>query len=110
MFRNLYDYISLLFSWRWPKAEGVITAVDLRAAANGDGGANRLRLVIVFKFCLGDDGPYTGESLSPYLSNIDLVDVNQQLRTGRPVAVRYRPDDPSVNRLDLSVWQDFESL
>lgn len=110
MFRNLYDYISLMFSWRWPKAEGVITAVDLRRVTNDDGGVNKVRLVIVFKFCLGDDGPYTGESGSPYLCSIDLMDVNQQLRTGRPVIVRYRPDDPSVNRLDRSVWQEFEGL
>lgn len=110
MFRNLYDYISLMLSWCWPKVEGLITAVDLRTVANGDAGANTLRLVITFEFCLGDDGPYTGESWSPYLGDINLMDVNQQLRTGRPVVVRYRPDDPSVNRLDRSAWQEFEGL
>ena len=111
MFSDLYDSISLLFSWRWPKAEGVITAVDLRNSRYTQRETSDLRLVVVYEFSLGDDGPYTGETTWPqWFSGTDVMEINYKLAIGRKVTVRYRPGDPSVNKLDRSVWQDFEGL
>ena len=110
MFSALYDYISLLFSWRWPRAEGEVTAVDARPEQNARGGQH-LRLVVVYKFSIGKDGPYTGETAWPSLyQDVNLTDVNEKLRVGQAVPVRYRPDDPSINRVDRSFWLDFEGL
>ena len=90
MFRDLYDYISLAFSWRWPMAEGLVTAVHLGAGGEGP------QPIVVYEFSLGNDGPYTGESAwfgdAVYLNSL----------VGKMVMVRYRKDDPSVNRLDDS--------
>ena len=105
MFSDLYDYVSLMFYWRWPKADGVITTVDLRRVGDGQ------RLVVVYKFSLQDDGPYTGESAwSPLLGNMDLMNISEILRPGQAVTIRYRRDNPSVNRLDRSVWRDLDGL
>ncbi|MFZ0806484.1 MAG: DUF3592 domain-containing protein [Candidatus Sulfotelmatobacter sp.] len=111
MFSDIYDYVSLMFYWRWPKAQGVITAVDLRRVQSSSNATETLQLVVVYKFSLGDDGPYTGESAwSPLLDNIDLMNIGEILRAGQAVTVRYRRDNPSVNRLDRSVWRDLDGL
>ncbi len=88
MFSDLYDSISLWFSWRWPRAEGVITAVHTDRESDAAGP------VVVYEFSVGDDGPYTGESA--WFG--DTVYINELV--GRKTTVRYRKDDPSVNRLD----------
>jgi hypothetical protein len=111
MFSDLYDYISLYFFWRWPKVDGVVTSVDLRRVPYRHQGADRLRLVVAYEFSVGEDGPYTGETAwSPLFGEVESMNVSDRLRTGQTVAVRYRRDDPSVNKLDRSVWQDFQSL
>jgi hypothetical protein len=91
MFRDLYDFISLAFSWRWPRTEGVVTAVHLGVA-----GRDGPQALVTYEFSLGDDGPYTGES--PWFG--DEVFLNSLV--GQTVVVRYRKDDPSVNRVDDS--------
>ncbi len=107
MFNDLYEYISLMFSWRWPKADGVITGVEIESIDGGD----KLRLAVVYKFSLGDDGPYTGESFwASLVGSAGLVNINDKLRVGDPVTVRYRLNDPNVNKLDRSVWQAFQGL
>jgi len=104
MFRDLYDSVSWMFSRRWPKAEGVITAVDLRRYQKGS------ELVVRYKFLVGEDGPYTGESpSSEWLVDADLMSIHQTLKIGTPVVVRYRSDDPSVNKLHPSVGRDLEA-
>jgi hypothetical protein len=105
MFSDLYDYISSIFSWRWPKAEGTITAFSIR------GGDHERRLVVSYEFCVGDDGPYTGNSSwLPRFGDTDVTDMTEKLQVGKPIVVRYRHDNPSVNKLDRGAWQDFESL
>jgi len=105
MFRDLYDAVTLLFSWRWPKAEGEITAVRV------DSGTDRLRLLVDYVFPLGKDESYTGEARWPNWFSIGRAEnISQRLRVGQPVTVRYRRDNPSVNRLDRSVWQDVEGI
>ncbi len=90
MFNDLYDSISMWFSWRWPKAEAVIIAVHENIEDKYGGP------VVVYEFSLTDDGPYTGES--PWFGN--TVYINELV--GRTITVRYRKDDPAVNRLDDS--------
>lgn len=56
VFGELYDAISYLWSFLWPKVTGEITAVDVERN-------DRLtRLAVAYKFRVNDDGPYTGES------------------------------------------------
>ena len=102
MFGELYENLSLLFYWRWPTVEGVITAADLiygRYPA----------IVIVYEFSVGEDGPYTGQSRSPFwFGSTNVNGINKQLAAGERVLVRYRPNQPSVNKLDSSVWRDLE--
>ena len=101
MFEALYDYLSFALSWRWPKAEGVITAVDMFEGQ---------QLIVVYDFSLGEYGPYTGQSAMPsWFRGADLS-VNESLRVGSEVTVRYRRGDRSVNRLDWSVWQNLRGL
>ena len=98
MLSDLYNYVSLLFSWRWPKAEGTITSAQIQRV-------RELRVVIEYKFNLGADGPYTGESSQRFLSmELDCVDITERFRPGAPVTIRYRPDDPSVSTLDRDCW------
>ena len=104
MFSNFYDYVSLLFYWLWPKAEGVVTTLDVRRE-------QETRLVVRYKFSVGSDGPYTGESSWPLLAGGgQVMNLGDALREGQPVTVRYRKDDPSVNKLDRTVWRAFEGL
>jgi hypothetical protein len=56
MFNDLYNNVSLLLSWRWPKVEGVITAIDAQGIGEG------LAILVRYQFSVGEDGPYTGES------------------------------------------------
>jgi hypothetical protein len=88
MFNDLYDSISLWFSWRWPRVDGVITAV------HNDSQSKNAGPMVVYEFSVGDDGPYAGESA--WFGN--MVYMNELV--GRKITVRYREDDPSVNRLD----------
>ncbi len=60
MFNDLYDAISLLWSWRWPVAEGEVTAVDIERMRH-DRNSDTARLAVAYEFSVGDDGPYTGE-------------------------------------------------
>ena len=66
-------------------------------------------MLIEYRFSLGD-GYYTGESGLPSWFAGAVANINEMFRIGQPVAVRYRRDDPSVNRLDRSVWHDLEGL
>ena len=61
MFSDLYDSISLLFYWQWPRVKGEVTAVRM---LGGSG-----RLLIEYRFSLGDEsgGPVRGEQ---HLSNL----------------------------------------
>ena len=100
MFEGLYDLISLLWSWRWPQVAGQVTAVDVEKVGRA------LRLAVAYKFSVGEDGPYCGESFwSPALAGDGRVlEARRKIRVGHSVQVRYRPDDPSVNTMDGSVW------
>lgn len=104
MFEDLYDTISRLWSRRWPKVTGEITAVDVERI---HGNHRALRLAVAYKFSVNGDGPYTGESFwSPsFFVNRRVLAARRKFRVGHPVFVRYRSDDPSVNTLDGSVWQ-----
>jgi|HubBroStandDraft_4_1064222.scaffolds.fasta_scaffold06172_8 hypothetical protein len=101
MFSDLYDYVSLFFYRHWPSVEGEITAVRI---LGGSG-----RLLVEYSFSLAG-GSYIGESGCPWSVDTAAVNIHQRLSVGRSVTVRYRPDNPTVNKLDRSVWEDLEGL
>jgi len=106
MFENLYDAVSFLFSHWWPTVDGTTTAVDVERIPHARG-PDSLRLAVAYQFSIGGDGPYTGESLwHPVFCEIRRVRAaKRKLRVHQHVLVRYRPDDPSVNRLDRREWR-----
>jgi hypothetical protein len=107
VFADLYDAISLLCSWRWPAIPGEVTAVDVERIEDSDGGET-LRLAVAYKFSIGNDGPYTGESFwqPTFFPKKRILTARRSVRVHQQTVVRYRPDDPSVNKLDRRVWQN----
>jgi hypothetical protein len=103
MFEDLYDAISFVGSWRWPQAMGKVTAADVERMSDSRGNA-RLRLAVAFEFSVNGDGPYTGESFwnPAFFVNRRVLAARRKIRIGHSVAVHYRKDDPTVNR--LSDW------
>jgi valyl-tRNA synthetase len=106
MFEDLYDTVSLIFSRLWPEAQGEITAIDVERMRHSQG-ADTLRLAVAYKFSLGDDGPYTGESFwqPAFFVNKRVAAARHKLHLHQAVVVHYRSDDPSVNKLDRSLWR-----
>ena len=88
MFSELYDR---MFSQRWPQVEGTITRAYLDPGKVGG-------LTVAYEFSIGEDGPYTGES-----QGFRVVDIDS-FKIGQKVPVRYRRDDPSVNKIDPGFW------
>jgi hypothetical protein len=109
MFTDLYDAISMLWSWQWPVADGRITEV-LGEHIEYRSNEKRARLAGAYEFCVGSDGPYTGERFwTPVFCSVRRVAAaRRRLRAHRKVQVRYRPDDPSVNRLKGGVAKLFK--
>lgn len=104
MFADLYDAVSLLWSRRWPLANGQVTAVDVEQIRHSNGGYDA-RLAVAYEFSVGTDGPYTGECFwrPAFFSVRRVASARRKVRRGRLVSVRYRSDDPSVNTLDHRV-------
>lgn len=105
VFSDLYDAVSMLWSWRWPTSEGEVTAIDIETVTRRQN-QETLRLAVAYKFSLGEDGPYTGESFWEPGYSARVLTAKDNLKVGQPVTVRYRRDKPSVNTLDRRVWQD----
>jgi hypothetical protein len=109
MFEDLFDELSKLWSWRWPMVEGKVVTVEIERL-HEETSSEVARLCVVYSFCVGDDGPYGGEGFwkPPFTLTAAkrLNRARQKLRAGNAVLVRYRPDDPSINRLDRRVWRD----
>ena len=105
MFSDLFDAVSYLWSWRWPAADGEVTAVDIERV--GEGRNKTFRLAVAYEFSLGADGPYTGESFwqPAFFAKRRVQNTARKFHRHQQVAIRYRADDPSINRLDRSVWQ-----
>lgn len=108
MFDDLYDAVSFLWIWRWPQATGEVTAVDIERIQDSDG-IETFRLAVAYKFTIGNDGPYTGESYwrPTFSSKRRVLSAGHNIRVQQQVAVRYRSDDPSVSKLDRRVWDGF---
>lgn len=107
MLGDLYEALSMLWSWSWPTASGEATVVEverLRRTRDRD----TLRLCVTYKFFVGSDGPYTGESCwaPAFFRNKRVLAARHKMHIRQHVLVRYRSDDPSVNKLDRSVWQE----
>ncbi len=88
MFEDLHDYLSKLCFWQLATTEGTITGIEIDQVSG--------RVLIYYRFSVGDDGPYTGVHFAEGLPLLRVKD----LSVGRTIAVRYRRDDPSVNTLD----------
>lgn len=88
MFEDLRDYLSKLCFWRLPTTEGTITGIE-----RDPGGG---RILIHYRFFVGDDGPFTGVHVAEGLPLPGVKDLN----VGQKITVRYRRDDPSVNMPD----------
>ena len=109
MFEDLYDAVSYLWSWNWPTVEGRITEVlveRMRHARNPD----TFRLSVTYEFSVGIDGPYTSESFwaPAFCRNRRVAAARHKIHTRQHVQVRYRRDDPSINRLSRSVWRSLQ--
>jgi hypothetical protein len=102
---ELYDSISRLWSWTWPQTTGEITAVDIERIKRY--GEDSLRLAVAYKFSINSDGPYTGESFwqPAFCLKRRIIHARRKLRVHQRVVVRYRADDPSVSKLDRSLWK-----
>ena len=89
---------------RWPTATGEVTETRIEDAQSRRGG---IKLTVFYKFVVGDDGPFVGESSwEPFLPENDRVfAAGQNCHVGQTVLVRYRPDDASINKVDPSVWR-----
>lgn len=62
-------------------------------------------------FQLGRMAPYTGEdSWWNRSSNSDVENISEKLQIGKHVVVRYRRDNPAVNKLDHGSWTEVEDL
>lgn len=109
MFEDLRDSISLLWSWNWPVATAEITEILIETVNPGERGEYR-RISVTYKFWAGNDGPYSGEGFWKPMFSFNEVDklknAKRTLRANRQVTVRYRPSDPSVNRIDSSSWRN----
>jgi hypothetical protein len=105
MFGDLFDAVSFLGSWRWPEATGEVTGVDVERISDSAGNVRR-RLGVAYKFSVNDDGPYTGESFwnPAFCVNRRVLAARRKIRARQRVVVRYRKDDPSVNRLHRHPW------
>jgi hypothetical protein len=107
VFRDLYDTVSLLWFRRWPEAMGEVTAVDVERILDS-AGSETFRLSVTYKFSIGNDGPYTGESFwQPFFfQKKRVLAARHNIHVHEQVPVHYRPDDPSVSKLDRSAWQN----
>lgn len=109
MFEDFYDEISKLWSWRWPIAQGQVVLAEIERVRHRSSKDDTFRLSVVYNFCVNDDGLYGGEGFwSPAFSigaMKKLREAKRNFRVGMPVVVRYRPDDPSINKLDRRVWE-----
>lgn len=103
MFSELRDALSHLWSWRWPEATGEVTSVTVDIIPDSEG--EYFRLTVAFKFFVGDDGPYTGQSFWTPTSRDRILAARECFHLHDEIAVRYRADDPSVNKVAPSVWQ-----
>jgi hypothetical protein len=106
MFEDLYDGMSFFWLWRWPDVEGHVTEA-LVECLHANTSYERCRLSVTYEFSVGNDGPYTGESFwdPSFSSKRRAHAARHKFHIGQTVAVRYRRDDPSINRLDRSVWR-----
>ena len=109
MFQDLLDELSRLWSWQWPVTQGQVVLVEIERFRAVYSNFDTLRLSIVYEFWLSGDGPYGGEGFwNPAFSLGSmkrLQEAKRKLSVGTNVAIRYRPDDPSINKLDRSVWK-----
>jgi hypothetical protein len=97
----------MLGYWRWPVVNGEITEVVFERIPHRHLDRDTMRLVVAYKFSVSDDGPFTGETCwEPlYPTTNRLEEARDKFHIGQHVPVHFRPDNPSVNKLDRRTWQ-----
>ena len=109
MFEDLFDELSKVLAWRWPIADGTIVMVEIEKRRPALSNREVSRLAIVYTFWVGNDGPYGGEGFwAPSFTlaaGKRLREARRKMKVGTRVPVRYRPHDPSVNKLDRQAWR-----
>jgi hypothetical protein len=87
-----------------------VTAVDVERVNDAEGGET-FRPAVAYRFSIGDDGRYTGESSwqpAFVASKKKVLAARDHVRVHQQVLVRYRPGDPSISKLDRCVWQNLQ--
>jgi hypothetical protein len=104
MFGDLYDGLSLAWAWSWPTTAAEVTAVDVELAP---GSTQNWRLAVAYKFWVGTDGPYTGESFwkPAFFSYTRVIRARAKIRNHQMLAV-HRAHTPSINKLDREDWRN----
>ncbi len=100
MFQGIYNSFSKLFSSRWPAAAGEVTSVTVDSVF---GNSRQAQLVVTYEFFVAGE-PYTGEASSGMFNGMRVATIASALngiRKGDFIAVRYRPDDPTVNKATI---------
>src|SRR5258706_13724050 len=96
--------LSRFFSNSWPLGRGEVVEVEVGQSEHAEAGWG---LYVCYKFYAGDDGrdgPYTGESYwEPTFSKSmeEMEQIASRIHIGEAVQVRYRPDNPSVSKLNI---------
>src|SRR5258706_11457279 len=99
-------FLARFFSNTWPLGQGEVTAVEIRKVRTRQG-MRSMGISVCYKFYAGDDGrdgPYTGESYwEPTFSKSmeEMEQIASRIHIGEAVQVRYRPDNPSVSKLNI---------
>jgi hypothetical protein len=108
VFNDLYDAISMLGYRRWPVADGEVTQVTFERIPHDGIERDTMRLVVAYKFSVLDDGPFSGETCwEPLYPKVKrLQEARAKFHVGQHIRVRFRADDPSVNKLDRRTWKN----
>ena len=87
MFKDLYDEISKLWSWRWPVALRQVVLVEIERVRHANSSRDTLRLSVVYSFWVNDEGPYGGEGFWTPAFSFGAVkklrEARRKLRVGR---------------------------
>jgi len=95
MVDDLYDAISMVWSWRRPTSEGKATAVAIEPIGHSRG-RDTLPLAIAYRSSFGDDRPYRGESFREpaFFAKKRMVAARHKFHIHQQVTVRYRRGAP----------------
>ena len=100
LFRTLWVYRG---SRDWPAADGTITGLDVqRKQGSGIDGGHYIRAVFTYEFDDLEDNRKTGSWYKNFSTEPAARDfAARELPLGKKVLVRFNPNDPAINDLEL---------